>query len=149
MKLKLKYVAAAAALLATSTAFAAIKGPDDGGAELFLTVWEQSGFAGGTASASYTIDLLTTFNQFYANKNTNLFVNQVINDTYFSQMLSAAAGSPTKLEFSLLVGDRTGVPDRLISTYAGSSAKPDTNGNLGIALDQVSNFTISLNATGS
>jgi hypothetical protein len=147
MKLKFKLVAAAAAMLAASAAFADIKGPDDGGSELFLSVWQQAGFANGTASASYTIDLMTTFDQFYAGKSTNLFVNQVINDTYFSQLL--AATTPSALQFSLLVGDRIDATDRLISTYSGSSAKPIDNGGLGAGLDAIANFTGALNATGS
>ena len=147
MKFKLKYAAAAAAMMAASSAFANILGPDDGGSELFLTVWQQAGFAGGTGSASYTLDLLTTFDQFVANKNTNLFVNQTVSDSFFSQLLGAT--SPAALQFSVLVGDRVDASDRLISTYSGSSAKPDNNGNLSSALDAVANFTGALNATGS
>lgn len=149
MKLKLKYLAAAAAMVASHAAFAANVGPDDGSGSMFLNVWQIAGANGGTTSSSYTIDLQKSFSDFAANKNVDLYINQIISDQYFTQMLSAASASLASLRFSVFGGDRVDGPDTLISTFQGSNAKPESNGNLGVALDQVANYTGALNATGS
>ena len=149
MKFKLKYLVAAAAMVAGSSAFAFNNGPDSGGGEMFLNVWQIAGQNGGTTSSSYTLDLQVTYAQFIASKNVNLFINQIVNDTYFSQMLAAASGSLGSLQYSVFGGDRVDTPGIMISTFSGSTAKPSTGTELDSSLSQIANYTGALNATGS
>jgi PEP-CTERM motif len=151
MKLKLKYLAAAAAMAVASSAFAQAKGPADGGGEMFLNIWQVAGANGGTTSSSYTLDLQVTWSDFVANQNVNLFINKIVSDQYFTQMLTAASASLGALQFSVFGGDQqVDTPvNNLISTFAGATAKPENGGVLGTALDQIQNYTGALNATGS
>jgi hypothetical protein len=150
MKFKLKHLAAAAALVAASPAFAYLSGPDDGGGELILSVWQAAGTGTGTVSASYSLDLGVTYQQLLDNQSVNLYINQVISDTYFSQLLAVA--NTSLLQFSVLTGDRTDHPypnEQLLSTFAGSVALPQYNNILDSALDQVANYVGALQASGN
>ncbi len=146
MKFKLKHLAAAAALVAASPAFAFLAGPDDGGGELVLNVWEKNGYNGGTGDASYALDLGITYAQFIANKNVDLYINQIVSDPYFTQLLSNGSLDLTKLEFSVFVGDRVDTTATFISTFASlPTAKPADNGQLDNGLTQIANYTGALN----
>lgn len=151
MKFNLKHIAIAAAMVAASPAFAASNGPADGNGSLFLNVWQVSGSNGGTVSASYTLDLQKTFADFAANKGVDKYIDQVINDSYFSQMLSAATGSPSKLLFSVFGGDQgvSSPSNTLITTFTTANAKPSSGLELNGALDNIANFTGALQSTGS
>lgn len=150
MKFTLKHVAAAVAIAATAPAFAVGTTSD-----LYLTVWEQAanatdsqGTSATSINESYTLDLNVTFAQLIANSSTNLFINQVVNDSYFSQLLGA--GDTAALQFSV-IGANTNAPATLVETAAVAPVVMPANHNsvLGTAVLQVTNFTGALNATGS
>ncbi len=146
MKFKLKHLAAAAALVAASPAFAFLSGPDDGGGELILTVWQAAGTGTGTASASYSLDTGVTYAQLLANQNVDLYINMVISDAYFSQLL--AATNNALLQFSVLTGDRVDGGYQLLSTFTNATTLPQNNAVLNNSLDQIANYVGALQASG-
>ena len=152
--MKLKFIAAAVALVASGSSFAFITGPNDGvdafgtPAELFLTVWQQSGTT-GAVNRSFTFDTGVTLVGMQANQHTNLFINQTISgSSEFAAFL--AAGSSTAFSYNVSAGDRTDSPlNVLLQTYAGTSVVPKTNLNLANALDAMQGYVGANNATGT
>lgn len=155
--MKLKYLAtAAAAMIAASPAFAVINGPDDGSAELFLTVWSATAASGGTGNinSSYTLDLGVSLLDMIANKGVNNYINQVVSsDSLFSSFIStvntATAGA---VQFNVTAATRGGLDtptDVMLSTVAGSTMGTLYNLNLSTTLDQVLVFAGGVNSTGN
>jgi len=157
--MKLKYLAtAAAAMIAASPAFAVLKGPDDGGAELFLTVWSATAALGGTGNinSSYTLDLGVSLLDMIANNSVNNYINVLLGsdslfNTFISTVNTTTAGA---LQFNVTAASRGYVgldtpTNVLLSTVAGPTLGTVTNLQSGIALDQIALFADGVNGIGS
>ena len=153
--MKLKYLAtAAAAMIAASPAFAALNGPDDGNAELFLTVWQQAGVNGGTLNSSYTLDLGVSLLDMIANKGVNNYINTLLgSDSLFNTFIgSVNTTTPGALQFNVAAATRGGLntpTDVMLGTVAGANLGSLTNVQLSIALDQVLVFVGGVNSVGN
>ena len=153
--MKLKFIAAAVALLASGSSFAFITGPNDGVAafgestELFLSVWQQSATGTGTVNRSFTFDTGVSVADMQANKSTNLFINQVISGSpEWANFL--AAGTATSFQYNVSGGDKIDVVrDVLLQTYAASTIAVKNNSLLNDALDSMQFYVGAVNATGT
>jgi len=147
--MKLKLIAAAVALVASGSSFAFISGPQDGGAEMFLTVWQQSGTGTGSANRSFTFDLGVTLVDMVANQNTNLFINTVTSGSAeWTSFLAGGTGGT--LQYSVVAGDMTdAVNPILVSTFAANTIAPKSGLDVYNAMDQIQQYTGSNNATGT
>jgi len=154
--MKLKLIAAAVALLASGSSFAAISGPNDGvngfdsvPTEMFLSVWQQSGTGAGTVNRSFTFDTGVSVADMQANKGVNLFINQVISGSPdWANFL--AAGTSTSFQYNVSGGDKIDVARNvLLQTYAASTIAVKNNGVLNDALDSMQLYVGANNATGT
>lgn len=161
--MKLKLIAAAVALVASGSSFAAISGPDDGVAgfaavatEMFLTVWQASGTGTGSVNRSFTYDTGVSVADMQMNKGVNLFIDQTISGSpEWASFL--AAGTSMAFQYNLAGGDRIDVTRNvLLQTYAGpndatlaTSIAPKTNLGLANALDAMQQYVGANNATGT
>lgn len=144
--MKLKFIAAAVALVASGSSFADIHGPADGGAELFLSVWQQAGTGTGSVNRSFTFDLGVSLVAMQANQGANLYINQIVSgSSEWTAFLAAGTGA---LQFSVAAGDITDAPI-ILQTFAGSTAATATHQHLFDALDSMSGYTGANNATGT
>ena len=151
--MKLKLIAAAVALVASAPSFAFISGPADGvanagvAAELFLTVWQQSGTSTGSVNRSFTFDTGVSMFDMQANQGTNLFVNQTVSGSAeWTAFLAAGTGT---LQYSVVAGDYTDGTPTLMSTFAGTTIATKNNGQQNAALDLVQQYVGANNATGT
>ena len=151
--MKLKYLAtAAAAMIAASPAFAIIGDPLLPNSEMFLTVWSQTGTAGGTANASYTFDTGVRVLDMLANTNTNLFINKVVSgNADWASFLTFTGGNG--LNFNVTGGTAGGAGDTTgnvaIQTVSGASMGTTTNLTLDNSEAEISVFLGAVNSTGN
>ena len=146
--MKLKLIAAAVALVASAPSFAFLHGPDDGGAEMFLSVWQQAGTGTGTTSRSFTLDLGVTLIDMVAHQNTNLFINTVTSGSAeWTSFLAAGTGT---LQYSVVAADQTDAADPiLLSTFAASTIASKTRQDMFDAQAQIAQYVGANNATGT
>lgn len=152
--MKLKYIAAAAAsMIAAAPAFADIGGPTLPGAEVFLTVWSQTGTSGGTANVSYTFDTGVTLLAMMANKGTNLFINEVVSgNSAWDTLLSTSGGNGLQFAVTAAAQGQQGdvAKDTMLSTFAGNPyARGVNNTLLSLNLTAVDVFLGAVNGTGT
>ncbi len=155
--MKLKYLAtAAAAMIAASPAFAFLSGPDDGNAEVFLTVWSATAASGGTGNinSSYTLDLGVSLLDMIANKNVNNYINVLLgSDSLFNTFISTVnTTTPGALQFNVTAATRAGLDtptNVFLSTVAGPTLGNINNLALESALDQVALFVDGVNGVGT
>jgi hypothetical protein len=107
MKLKLKLMAAAIALVAASGANAALDAGTGGNGELFFSIWD--------ASQSYSFDLNKTIDVFQADVAAAGNINQTYSMTNFGSFLSGVADT-SALNFALTATDTSGAR-RLLVTF--------------------------------
>lgn len=121
MKLKLKHIAAATALMATAYANATILTPVTAGTggELFLSVWQEG--TAGFADQSFAFDLGITTQQFLASNNTSqLWATLGASDAVWSGFLASA--NVGTLKYSVM-GGQAFVPATVFATVtAGEEA---------------------------
>ena len=151
--MKLKLIAAAVALVASGSSFATISGPYDGiantgvAAELFLTVWQQSGTGTGSVNRSFTWDTGVSMFDMQANTGVNLFVNQTVSGS--NEWVAFLAAGTGALQYSVVAGDLTDGTPTILSTFAGSSIATKTNLSQDNALNLISQYTGANNPTGT
>ena len=154
--MKLKFIAAAAvALVASGSSFAFITGPNDGVAafgeatEMFLTVWQASGTGVGTVNRSYAFDTGVSVANMQLNKNTNLYIDQLISGSP-EWANFVAAGTSMAFQYNISGGDRVDVTRNvLLQTYTGTTITQKNNLLLSDALDSMQLFVGANNATGT
>ena len=153
--MKLKFIAAAVALVASGSSFAFITGPNDGVAafgeatEMFLTVWQASGTGVGTVNRSFAFDTGVSVANMQLNKSTNLYINQLISGSpEWTSFL--AAGTSTVFQYNVSGGDKIDVARNvLLQTYSTPTIPFRNNGVLNDALDSMQFYVGAVNATGT
>lgn len=113
MKLKLKHIAAATALLASAAAQATILNTVTlGGSEFFLSVWQQG--TAGFADQSFAFDLGFQTSQFLPNNNTSqVWATLGASDAVWSGFLASANAATLKYS---VIGGSAFVPATVFST---------------------------------
>lgn len=133
--MKLKHIAAAAALAAVSaSSFAAITiDPATGNSELFAVIYDS------VDQASYTIDLGVTQDAFNSGAN----LSQALSSANWTAFLGVANTTANTLQFGVFAADNVGTtaanPNRLWTTVD-SASQTVTQGNVGTANTALFNF---------
>jgi hypothetical protein len=153
--MKLKYIAAAVAMMASAASQAAITLPSNTNTgELMLVVWD--------ANQSYTKDLGVTYAQFLAGAGTSNTFGATLSGANWTSFLGAVgAANEAALQYAVLTGRTNSSPPNnagVLSTINAESASTLVdniaggtfdNSNPQGASDQVTFFTVAVNATGT
>jgi hypothetical protein len=152
--MKLRFIAAAAAILASAASHGAIVAPNNANtAELMLVVWD--------ADRSYTKDLGVTYAQFLAGSTTSGVFDTTLSGANWSSFLSLSAASQATWQYAVLTGRENNTPvnnSGVLSTINADSASTLAddiaggtfdNSNPETAVAQISVFVGALNSTGT